>query len=252
MRMEPQGPRTLGSSHHCPTQTSAEIEAAVLEAKERTGYGRKRLAWYLWRKEGLALSSHTICHILYRNGFRGRKKKRKTFYPAYWAWGEERLFALAQVDVKDVLDNGTLGTKLWDNMVKRKPPLPVDVPGRANEAPVPGVEPRGYPDQRAVFHGSPDAVAPGVRDRRRGCLANGLGGVRRGQPHETAQAPSEALCSGGGEAFADPSGEEGTQRPGGAIPPDRRRGVLPAVPGKGADGRRVPEESCGVVVLTTT
>jgi 8-oxo-dGTP pyrophosphatase MutT (NUDIX family) len=64
MRMEPQGPRTLRSSHHCPTQTSAEIEAAVLEAKERTGYGRKRLAWYLWRKEGLALSSHTICHTL--------------------------------------------------------------------------------------------------------------------------------------------------------------------------------------------
>ena len=74
--------------HHCPTQTPAEIEANVVQAKERTGYGRKRPAWYLWREEGLTLSSHTI--RLCRNGFRGRKKKRKTFYPAHWAWEEGR------------------------------------------------------------------------------------------------------------------------------------------------------------------
>ncbi|MGC8817544.1 MAG: helix-turn-helix domain-containing protein, partial [Candidatus Hadarchaeum sp.] len=105
-----------------PTQTPAQIEAAVLEAKERTGYGRKRLAWYLWREKGLALSPHTIRHILSRNGFGGRKKKRKTFYPAHWAWEEERPFTLAQVDVKDVLDKGALGTKPWDHLAKRKLP----------------------------------------------------------------------------------------------------------------------------------
>ncbi|MBC7220520.1 helix-turn-helix domain-containing protein [Candidatus Bipolaricaulota bacterium] len=68
--------------HHCPTQIVAQIEAAVLEAKKATGYGRKRLAWYLWREKGLALSPHTIRHILHRNGFRGRNAKWKTFYPA--------------------------------------------------------------------------------------------------------------------------------------------------------------------------
>lgn len=61
-------------------------------------------------------------HILRRNGFTGRKRKRKTFYPANLGVGEERPFALAQVDVKDVLDKGTPGTKLWDHPAKRRLP----------------------------------------------------------------------------------------------------------------------------------
>jgi transposase len=73
--------------HRCPTKTMAEIEAMVPEAKERPGYGRKRLAWYLWQEEGLALSPHTIRHILYRNGFHGGKAKRKTLYPAHFRVG---------------------------------------------------------------------------------------------------------------------------------------------------------------------
>ena len=65
--------------HRSPAQT------LVLEAKKATGYGRKRLAWYLWRERGLALFPHTIRHILRRNGFRGRKAKREAFGPAHGA-----------------------------------------------------------------------------------------------------------------------------------------------------------------------
>jgi len=108
--------------HRSPSRTQAQTEDVVVEAKKATGYGRKRLAWYLWREKGLVLSPHTIRHILRRNGFTGRKTKRKTFYPAHWAWEEDGPFALAQVDVKDVLDKGALGTKLWDHLAKRKLP----------------------------------------------------------------------------------------------------------------------------------
>ena len=108
---------------HCsPSQTEAQTEEVVVEAKKATGYGRKRLAWYLWREKGLVLSPHTIRHILRRNGFRGHKTKRKTFYPAHPAWEEEHPFSLAQVDVKDMRDKGALGTKLWDHLAKRKLP----------------------------------------------------------------------------------------------------------------------------------
>jgi len=102
-----------------PSQTPEEIEAKVREARERTGYGRKRLSWYLWQEEGLLLSPHTIRHILRRLGYTDRRKRRKAFYPAHWAWEEERPFALVQVDVKDILDKGTLGTKLWDHIRKK-------------------------------------------------------------------------------------------------------------------------------------
>jgi transposase len=102
-----------------PTRTPSDIEAKVREARERTGYGRKRLSWYLWQEEDLVLSPHTIRHILRRLGYTGRRKRRKTFYPAHWAWEEERPFALVQADVKDILDEGTLGTKLWDHIRKK-------------------------------------------------------------------------------------------------------------------------------------
>ncbi|MGC9530436.1 MAG: helix-turn-helix domain-containing protein [Candidatus Bipolaricaulaceae bacterium] len=136
-----------------PSQTPAEIEAMVVEAKRATGYGRKRLAWYLWREKGLVVSPHTIRHIPRRHGFTGRKKRRQTFYPAHWAWEEERPFA----------------------------PLPVDVSGRKDEAQVLGLELRDQPHQRVVLHGTGDAVVKGARDRGGGGVADGLGGRVWGQ-----------------------------------------------------------------------
>jgi transposase len=50
--------------HHSPTRTPSELEEKVIAARQATGYGRKRLAWYLWREEGVAISPHTIRHIL--------------------------------------------------------------------------------------------------------------------------------------------------------------------------------------------
>jgi len=38
--------------HRSPTQTQAQTEDVVVEAKKATGYGRKRLAWYLRAGEG--------------------------------------------------------------------------------------------------------------------------------------------------------------------------------------------------------
>jgi hypothetical protein len=102
-----------------PSQAPGEIEAKVREAQERTDYGRKRPSWYLWQEEGLVLSPNTSRHILRRNGYTNRRKRRKAFYPAQWAWEEEQPFALVQVDVEDIFDKGTLGTKLWDRIRKR-------------------------------------------------------------------------------------------------------------------------------------
>jgi len=73
-------------------------------------------------------------------------------------------------------------------------------------------------------------------------MADGLGGVTPEAP----PTPGEALRSPGGEAGADPTGEKGTQRSGGAVPPSGRRGVLAAVLGQGADGRGFSTRRRGV------
>jgi len=47
--------------HHSPPQTPPQIEQQVLDAREKTGYGRQRLAVYL-KRQGLHLSPYTIRH----------------------------------------------------------------------------------------------------------------------------------------------------------------------------------------------
>lgn len=98
-----------------PRRTPPEVEERVLRLRKERGWGRRRIAHVLGLPEG------TVRHILRRHlprEQRQRRKKRKVFYPARWAWEEERPFSLAQVDTKDILDKGTLGTRLWDHLRK--------------------------------------------------------------------------------------------------------------------------------------
>jgi len=94
---------------HSPRQTPKEIEQQVLQAWQETHYGRKRLALYL-RAQGLCLSAHTIRHVLRRHRPPQSKLRRKSLYPALWAWETEAPFALVQVDGKDIHDKQALGT----------------------------------------------------------------------------------------------------------------------------------------------
>ena len=104
--------------HHSPRRTPPEVEEQVLSLNRERGWGRKRIAHALGLPEG------TVRHILRRHLGEGRRKrkKRRMFYPAHWAWEEGEPFRLAQVDTKDILDKGTLGTRLWDHLRKHRLP----------------------------------------------------------------------------------------------------------------------------------
>ena len=104
--------------HHSPRQTPAEIEQQVMEAWEKTRYGRHRLAVYLsWH--GLHLSPHTIRHILRRHRPPQKRPRRKPLYPAHWAWEVDLPFTLIQADVKDILDKGALGTQRTTHLTRQ-------------------------------------------------------------------------------------------------------------------------------------
>ena len=57
-----------------------------------------------------------------RNGFKGKRKPRKVFYPAHLVWELEKAFSLAQVDTKDILDKEALGTILWTHILRKRLP----------------------------------------------------------------------------------------------------------------------------------
>ena len=62
---------------HSPNKTSPETEDKVIEVKNKTRMGAKRLSRYLEKYENLDVPYGTIRHILRRN--KGRIKYRKAF-----------------------------------------------------------------------------------------------------------------------------------------------------------------------------
>ncbi|TKJ28465.1 MAG: hypothetical protein CEE40_11565 [Chloroflexi bacterium B3_Chlor] len=115
--MEDRTRRPLNS----PTQTPPEIEHQVLEAWQKTHYGRHRLALYL-RAHGLCLSPHTIRHTFRRRRPPQKRKPRKAFYPAMWAWEQDQPFSLLQTDVKDIHDKQALGTARTTHLRRQRLP----------------------------------------------------------------------------------------------------------------------------------
>ncbi|MGQ9567476.1 MAG: helix-turn-helix domain-containing protein [Anaerolineae bacterium] len=63
--------------HRSPRQTAPETEDLVVQARQETGYGRLRLAWYLRQRYGVHLSPHTLRPILRRHGLTGPQRRRK-------------------------------------------------------------------------------------------------------------------------------------------------------------------------------
>jgi transposase len=108
--------------HSCPRRTDPALEQQVVSLRKATGYGRQRLSRELWHRSGLALSPNTIRHILRRHGLVQPRRPRKLCYPAHWAWETEKPFALAQVDVKDIRDEQTLGPRLVHHLQQAKLP----------------------------------------------------------------------------------------------------------------------------------
>ncbi len=105
-----------------PFKTPSHIEEKVLKIRRERGYGKRRINYFLLIEEGLYLSENTIRNILKRNEVSGKRKPRKIFYSAKWAYDEDTPFKLAQVDTKDIYDKGTLGTRIWTHLTRKHLP----------------------------------------------------------------------------------------------------------------------------------
>jgi len=96
---------------HSPNRTPAGVEDEVLDAWERTHYGRHRLAIYLQEAKSLCISAHTIRHILRRRRPPQKRRARKPLYPALWVWEQQEPLRLFQTDAKDIHDKDSLDTE---------------------------------------------------------------------------------------------------------------------------------------------
>jgi len=97
---------------HQPNRTPVVIEQQVVEAKNRTRLGPKRLSIYLAKYEDISVPAGTIRHILRRNKdqlvhstlSRRRKREKRAFVD----WYSAKPFEVVQMDVKYIRDQKAL------------------------------------------------------------------------------------------------------------------------------------------------
>ena len=95
-----------------PTKTPVEIEDRVVEAKNKTRLGPKRLSLYLEKYEQLTVAPGTVRHVIRRNKHRltypvpsGRRRRGKR---EFVDWYSAKVFGVVQVDVKYIRDQKAL------------------------------------------------------------------------------------------------------------------------------------------------
>jgi transposase len=97
---------------HQPNKTPAETEQKVIEAKNKTRLGPKRLSLYLSKYEEIEVPAGTIRHILRRNRhlltYSSRRSRRRKKKREFVDWYSAKCFEVVQVDVKHIRDQKAL------------------------------------------------------------------------------------------------------------------------------------------------
>ena len=97
--------------HNQPKKTPGDIEDKVIEFKNKTHFGPKRLSRHLKKYEGVIVPYGTIRHILRRNKdkltykVKGRRKGEKR---EFIDWYSAKPFEIVQIDLKHIRDQKAL------------------------------------------------------------------------------------------------------------------------------------------------
>jgi transposase len=96
---------------HQPNKTSPEVERKVIDARNKTRLGPKRLSIYLRKYHALQVPPGTIRHILRRNKDQLRRpapRRRKREKREFIDWYSAEPFEVVQMDIKYIRDRKAL------------------------------------------------------------------------------------------------------------------------------------------------
>lgn len=87
--------------HRSPQKTADALEAMVMQARKRTGYGPMRLH----RDASVPLSPFTIRNIIRRHGLKPKQKRTyKGIRRRFYIWEQKDPLSFFQIDLKEILD----------------------------------------------------------------------------------------------------------------------------------------------------
>jgi len=86
----------------------------IIDYRKKMGLGKRRLRYYIFQREGIAIPESTIGKVIRRSGLPQRRKRVRRHHHAP-KYDMESLFPFQelQVDVKEILDKRTLPRQVY-------------------------------------------------------------------------------------------------------------------------------------------
>jgi len=106
-----------------PRHTSDKTEDTIMRYRKMAGFGKRRLRYILFAKEKLLIPESTIGKVLKRHGCKRTKRRRPLqTRPTRYNWDTLFPFQKLEVDVKEILDKGTLPREVYCHLEKSSLP----------------------------------------------------------------------------------------------------------------------------------
>ncbi len=82
--------------------------------RKETGFGKRRLAWYLAAQDRLIIPESTIGKILKKKGLTRKKKRvRREYHRIKYNWASLKPFEVLEIDTKEIADQKTLPKEVY-------------------------------------------------------------------------------------------------------------------------------------------
>ena len=110
-------PHAAKSPH--PKTTPEYIVDSIVKRRKETGFGKRRLRWYLASRDNLLIPESTIGKILKKKKLTRKKKRvRREYHRIKYQWDKILPFEQAEMDTKDILDKDTLPNEIYQYLEK--------------------------------------------------------------------------------------------------------------------------------------
>ena len=104
-----------------PTRLDKQKERIIIKIRDISGFGPKRIHYYLKRQLGVVVGKSTIAKYLKKH--KKTKKKLKRIQPKIFDWKSLPVFSASQADTKEILDQPVFSKEEQENYLTKKLPL---------------------------------------------------------------------------------------------------------------------------------
>ena len=113
---------TSHAPHNLPNKLPVELEEIIEKRRKETGFGKRRLKWYILKLDRQLIPESTIGAVLRRRKLVRKKKRIRREPQTSYAWEKLLPFEENQLDTKKIADEDTLPKEVYQYFINK--PLP--------------------------------------------------------------------------------------------------------------------------------